>query len=123
MYVPGKGKKAFGESSVHTEFIVKGAQEIRRHDLYTLHDLVALDYRRWYGQRVWACGLDKTAIGAAWRQLTGKDPAQVRQCQKDCDRVFAGERAKAHMVYHYESKSLRDCLVKCHDHWLTGPVR
>lgn len=123
MYVPAEGKKAFGESSVHTEFIVKGAQEIRRHDLFTLHDLLELDYTRWYGHRVWACRLDKQAIGAALRQWEGKDPAKDRQCQKDFDRVFAGEKAKAHMVYHHESRALRVGLFNCPDKWLNGPAR
>ena len=123
MYVPGEDKKAFGASSVHTEFIVKGAQEIRRHGLYTLHDLLELDYTRWYGHRVWACSLDKQAIGAALRSLEGKDPAGVRQCQKDCDRVFAGEKAKAHLVYHHASKGLRGGLIQCRDHWLAGLPR
>lgn len=123
MYVPAEGKKAFGESSVHTEFIVKGAQEIRRHGLYTLPDLLVLDYPRWYGHRVWARSLHKTAIGAALRRVEGQDPAEARQCQKDCDRVFAGEKAKAHQIYHHASEALRAGLIPCPDHWLTGLPR
>ncbi len=123
MYVPAEGKKAFGASSVHTEFIVKGAQEIRRHDLYTLPDLVKLNYPRWYGHRVWARSLNKQAIGAALRRLEGKDPAEARQCQKDCDRVFAGEKAKAHQIYHHVSKDLRGGLIPCPGHLLTGLPR
>lgn len=123
MYVPSEGKKAFGQSSVHTEFIVKRAQKIRQHGLYTLHDLLALDYPRWYGQRVSARRLDKKAIGAALRRSEGKDPAKDRQCQKDFDRVFAGERAKAHMVYHHESRALCVGLFNCPDKWLNGPAR
>ncbi len=113
----------FGETSVHTEFRLEGAEEIRRNDLFTLHDLVELDFQHWYRDRVLARGLDKKAIGASLRQLEGKDPASDRQCQKDFEKEFRGERAKAHMVYHHESKGLRDGLVECSAKWLDGPVR
>jgi len=123
MYVPAEDRKLFGETSVHTEYVLKGAEEMRRNGLLTLQDLVELDYRQWYGERVWARRLDKKAIGASLRRWEGKEPASDRQCQKDFERVFGGERAKAHMVYHHENKEFRDGLVRCSDGGLDGPVR
>lgn len=122
MYVPAGDRKIFGETSVHTEFLLKGAEEIRRNGLFTLVDLVELDFPRWYRDRVRACGLDKKAIGAALRRGQSKDAASDRQCQKDSEREFRAGRAKAHMLHHYESRGLRDGLVKCSDKWLDGPV-
>lgn len=45
MYIPAADRKMFGETSVHTEFVLKGAEAIRRSDLVTLEDLVELDLR------------------------------------------------------------------------------
>jgi hypothetical protein len=123
MYVPVGDRKVFGETSVHTECLLKGAEEMRRNGLFTLQDLVDLDARRWYGERVLARGLDKKAIGAALRALEGKEPAKDRQCQQDFERVFGGARARAHAVYHPSKGPVREGLVECPDKWLEGPVR
>lgn len=122
MYIPAKGRKMFGETSVHTEFLLKGAEEIRRNGLFTLRDLVDLDLVLWYRDRVKVRALDKKAIGASLRSWEGKEPASDRQCQKDFERVFGTARAKAQQVYHHPSKVLRNGLVCCSDRWLDGQV-
>jgi hypothetical protein len=123
LYVPAGDRKVFGENSVHTEFLLKGAEEMRRNGLFTLQDLVDLDFRSWYAERVLVRSLDKKAIGAALRRCEAKEAGSDRQCQQDFERVFGAERAMAHRVYHHDEGGLRDGLVKCPDKWLDGPVR
>ncbi len=135
MYIPKGNRKAFGSTSVHTEFRFDGAEEIRKIGVWTIQDLADKNLPGWYKDNIGAYSVNKTEIGATIRKIEGKCEAKPNQRQKDFNRKFGPHRAVAHAVYHnivevqnskkkYRNKQkLQKGLIDCGPKWLSGPTQ
>ncbi len=83
IYIPHETGKVFGKTSFHSEFRLEGVDAVRSYGIWTLHDLVYLDYQEWYKEHVKVFRVNKTDAGATYMRINNMPDAGSRQNQKD----------------------------------------